>query len=135
MQQMTIGTVARLADVGVETIRFYERKGLIPEPPRTESGYRQYPEETVSRIRFIKRAKELGFSLKEIGELLALRISPAATCEDIRVRAESKIADIEERVQTLHRMRKALAKLTAACRGGGSVSECPILEALADGEE
>ena len=132
MEPLTIGKVAHLGGVGVETVRFYEREGLIEEPPRTESGYRQYPQETVSRIHFIKRAKELGFSLREIKELLALRIDPEMSCEDIRQRAEAKIADIEEKVRTLRRMKKALAKLTAACSGRAPVSECPILEALED---
>ena len=130
MESLKIGKVARLAGVGVETIRFYEREGLIAEPPRRESGYRQYPQETVSRIRFIRRAKELGFSLKEIMELLALRIDPEATCKDIRERAEIKVTDIEEKVRTLQRMKKALGKLIAACSGGSPVRECPILEAL-----
>ncbi len=132
MEPLTIGKVAHLGGVGVETVRFYEREGLIEEPPRTESGYRQYPQETVSRIGFIRRAKELGFSLREIKELLALRIDPETNCEDIRQRAEGKIADIEEKVRTLRRMKKALAKLTAACSGRAPVSECPILEALED---
>ncbi|MFQ5743810.1 MAG: MerR family transcriptional regulator [Acidobacteriota bacterium] len=130
MQTLTIGKVARLADVGVETVRFYERRGLIAEPPRRASGYRQYPQETIARIRFIRRAKELGFSLQEISELLALRLDPETTCREVRDRAEAKIADIEEKTRTLRRMQEALAKLTAACSGRGSVSECPILEAL-----
>ena len=132
MEPLTIGKVARLGGVGVETVRFYEREGLIEEPPRTESGYRQYPQETVSRIRFIRRAKELGFSLREIKELLALRLDPETNCEDIRQRAEAKIADIEEKVRTLRRMKEALAKLTAACIARPSTNECPILEALED---
>ncbi len=132
MEPLRIGKVAHLGGVGVETVRFYEREGLIAEPPRTESGYRQYPQETVSRIRFIRRGKELGFSLREIKELLALRLDPETSCEDIRLRAEAKLADIEEKVRTLQRMKQALAKLTAACRGRSTVSECPILEALED---
>ena len=132
MKPLTIGKVARHAGVGVETVRFYEREGLIEEPPRRQSGYRQYPEETVSRIRFIRRAKELGFSLKEIKELLSLRASPESRCADIQRRAETKIKDIEQKVRTLQRMKKALVKLTVACRGRGPVSECPILEALED---
>lgn len=135
MESLTIGKVARLAEVGVETIRFYEREGLIKEPPRKESGYRKYPVETVQRLRFIKRAKELGFTLKEIKELLALRIEPETTCEDIRNRAEAKIGDIEEKIRTLRRMRVALAKLTLACRGRGPTSECPVLEALDEEEK
>lgn len=130
MKSMTIGKVARLAEVGVETVRFYERQGLIQKPPRRESGYRQYPEETIQRIRFIKRAKDLGFTLREIKELLALRIEPETTCEDVRLRAEAKIGDIEEKIRRLSRMKEALTKLTLACGGRGPVSRCPILEAM-----
>jgi len=135
MKPLTIGKVARLAGVGVETIRFYEREGLIERPPRRASGYRQYPEETIARLRFIKRAKELGFSLREIKELLELRIAPGTRCEDIRRRANAKINDIEEKLATLRRMKEALEKLTAACSGRGPVRECPILEALEDKEK
>jgi MerR family transcriptional regulator, copper efflux regulator len=86
MESMTIGKVARLGGVGVETVRFYEKKGLIDKPPRRVSGYRQYPKETVQQLRFIRRAKELGFTLKEIKELLALRLDSEKTCADIRHR-------------------------------------------------
>ena len=130
MPPLTIGRVARLAGVGVETVRFYERKGLIPKPPRKHSGYRQYPEDAVTRIRFIRWAKDLGFTLKEIGVLLALRLDPRATSRDVRTRAKAKIADIDEKFRTLQRMKKALAGLEAACSGRASVSDCPILEAL-----
>ena len=134
MGLLTIGKVARLADVGVETIRFYEREGLIGRPSRRESGYRQYPEETVQRLRFIRRAKDLGFTLKEIKELFELRIKQGTTCGNVRERAETKIQDIETKVRTLQRMKKALVKLTLACSGKGPVSECPILEAM-EGDE
>ena len=110
---LTIGQIARSAGVGVETVRFYERQGLLQEPARKESGYRQYPEDVVARLRFIKRAKELGFSLKEIKELLALRVDPDTTCADVRSRAEAKIADVEEKIKALQRIKKALVKLTA----------------------
>lgn len=130
MQNMTIGRVAELADVGVETVRFYEREGLIEQPTRPASGYRQYDDEAVARIRFIRRAKELGFSLKEVKELLALRLDPHSTCGDVRERAEEKLADIHDKIAALARMRAALERLTAACSGEGSVSECPILEAM-----
>lgn len=129
---LTIGKVARLAGVGVETIRFYEREGLIAEPPRKESGYRQYGAETVSRLRFIQRAKALGFSLKEIKELLFLRLDPGTTCENILDRAEGKILEIEEKIQTLQRMKKALEALAAACPGEGPVSQCPVIEVTDD---
>lgn len=132
MKSLTIGQVADGAGVGVETIRFYERRGLIPEPPRSASGYRQFPEKTVPRIRFIKRAQRLGFTLKEIKELLFLRASPESDCADIRKRARAKISDIEEKLEDLWRMKDALEKLTAACEGEGPVTECPILDALED---
>ena len=134
METLTIGKVARLARVGVETIRFYEREGLVAKPPRTPSGYRQYPKETVARIRFIRRAKKLGFTLKEIKELLALRVDPGTTCGDIRRRAKAKIAAIQEKVAALEKMKEALEKLAVQCRGKGPTSECPILEALEEEE-
>lgn len=130
MRPLTIGQVAKNAGVGIETVRFYERQGLISEPPRKESGYRQYPEDVVARLRFIHRAKELGFSLKEIKELLALRLDPATTCAEVKSRATAKIADIEAKIETLQRMKKALVKLTKSCSGRGPTSECPILDAL-----
>ncbi len=130
MSSMTIGRVARLAQVGVETIRFYEREGLIKEPPRRVSGYRQYPADTVDRVRFIRRAKELGFTLKEIKELLSLRAAPRTRCADVRRRAEAKLQDIDEKVRTLQAMRKALTKLIGECSAEGPVTDCPILEAL-----
>lgn len=131
---MTIGQLAKKAQVNVETVRYYERRGLIPEPPRRESGYRQYSQDVVARIQFIKRAKELGFSLKEILELLSLRVDPDTPCADVKRRAEVKLADIEEKIRALQRMKKALTKLAASCSGRGPISECPILEAL-DAEE
>lgn len=130
MSTMTIGKLATKAGVGVETIRFYERRGLIPEPPRRNSGYREYTEEMVSRINFIRRAKELGFTLKEIEDLLTLRVDPLTTCGDVKRRAEAKIRDIEEKTQMLERMKGALERLAAQCRGQGPLSECPILDAL-----
>lgn len=130
MRPLTIGQVARQAGVGVETVRFYERKGLLNEPARRPSGYRQYEEDVVARLRFIRRAKELGFTLNEIKELLSLRLDPSTSCADVKSRAQAKIADIEERIRTLQRMKKALADLTKACSGRGPISECPILDAL-----
>ena len=134
MKPLSIGQVAHRAGIGVETVRFYERQGLIEEPPRSGAGYREYPETIVSRIRFIKRAKELGFTLKEIKELLSLRLDPTTTCADVKSRAEAKIVDIDARIRSLQRMKKALVNLTAACSGRGTSSECPILDAL-DQEE
>ncbi len=130
MQGETIGVVARRSGVGIETIRFYEREGLIEAPPRSAAGYRRYPEEAIERIRFIQRAKDLGFSLAEVRALLDLRVRSDADCHDVRLRAERKIADIEARIRDLGAMREALAELTRACSAGKTTSECPILESL-----
>src|SRR5947209_4537677 len=130
MRPLTIGELARRAGVGVETVRFYERQGLLAEPARRASGYRQYGEDIVARLRFIRRAKELGFTLKEIAELLALRLDPDTTCADVRQRAVAKLADVESKLRDLRRIKKALRKLTATCSGYGPAGDCPILEAL-----
>lgn len=130
MAKMTIGQLARQAGVHIETVRFYERRGLIPEPPRRASGYREFPPESVARIAFIKRAQELGFSLREISELLELRVDPETTCGDVREQAEAKIAQIDEKMRTLQNMRAALQRLAAECHGDGPPSDCPILEYL-----
>jgi len=134
MDVLTIGQVAKRAGVGVETVRFYEREGLIAEPDRRPSGYRQYQPDAVQRIRFIRHAKELGFSLKEISELLSLRVDPDSTCADVRQRAHDKIADIEEKMASLARMKSALVRLVTKCRGEGPTTDCPILEEI-DREE
>ena len=134
MKVLTIGQVARDSGVGIETIRFYEREGLLDEPSRRESGYRQYQQDAVARLRFIRRSKELGFSLKEIRELLALRIDPETTCADVRKKAKTKIADVEVKIQGLQRIKDALTQLTKICTGRGPISACPILEALEKSE-
>lgn len=132
MPSYTIGQLARLSGAGVETIRYYEREGLIAEPPRRASGYRQYPAGALARLRFIRHAKALGFSLKDIKELLELRVAPGTTCADIRRRAEAKIADVHAKLEMLRQIEQALVKLTAACRARGPISDCPILDALDD---
>ncbi len=130
MKSLTIGHLASASGVNLETVRYYERRGLLPKPPRTASGYRLFPIEAAQRLRFIQRAKELGFSLKEIGELLSLRVSPTTTSAGIRAKAEAKITDIRSKIRTLEFMEKALRKLTQSCTGCGPVAECPILESL-----
>lgn len=130
MDRLTIGELAKRGGVNLETIRYYERLGLLPTPPRTASGYRAFPGEAVSRIHFIKRSQELGFSLKEIGELLDLRVAPGGTQADVRERAQAKISDIEEKISTLRSMKRALERLSATCCGEGAASDCPILESL-----
>ncbi len=130
MESLTIGQLAQRARVGVETIRFYEREGLISEPPRRPSGYRDYPLETVTRIVFIRRAKNLGFSLKEISELLDLRVRPRRNCDLVKRNADAKIADIDTKIAALRRMRRALLNLTKACDERAPTTECPILTSL-----
>ena len=130
---LTIGRLAAAAGVGVETVRFYERKGLVRQPEKPMFGHRRYPADTVARIRFIRRAKELGFTLKEIAELLELRMDPGRNCADVRARALAKTADIDRKIAALQRMREALARLAAACQGQGPTSACPILDAMEDG--
>ena len=130
MKLLTRGRIAQFAGVSVETVRFYEQEGLLAKPARTPSGYRQYGEDVVARLQFIQRAKEIGFTLNEIKELLSLRVDPDTNCEDVRARAEGKIADIEDKIRTLQRMKKALIRLTQECCEKGGGSECPILDAL-----
>ncbi len=133
MDSLTIGQVAEESGVGVETVRFYQRKGLIEEPPCQGTQRRRYPAETVARIRFIRGAQNLGFSLKEIEELMQLRIAPGASKADVRARAEEKTREIEEKMRDLQRMRDTLMKLIGACEGMGSLEDCPILEAFDQG--
>ena len=128
---MKIGEVAKAAGVGVDAIRFYERQGLLPEPDRQSSGYRDYRREAVLDLRFIKRAKELGFSLNEISELLQISREPDASAGDVKKLAEEKLAGLEEKIRSLQRMRKALRKVTESCPGRGPASDCSILHSLA----
>ena len=114
----------------METVRFYEREGLLEEPPRRASGYRQYSQEAVKRIGFIKRAKELGFSLKEITELLLLRVDAQTSCDEVKQRTEAKIAEVERKLVELQRMRQALLQVHSLCTGQGPTGRCPMLEAL-----
>jgi MerR family transcriptional regulator, copper efflux regulator len=130
MKAMTSGQLAKSAGVNLESIRFYEREGLLPQAPRSGAGYRLHSLESVSRLRFIKRAQELGFTLREIKELLELRFDPDAPCADVRRRAQDKLADIDKKIADLKRMRKTLSALAAACPGKGAVADCPILESL-----
>jgi len=130
MEALTIGQLARRGRIHVETIRYYERRGLLPRPARTQSGYRAFEPDTVRRIRFIKRAQELGFSLKEIKDLLSLRATTGARCADVLRRAQVKMQDIEEKIRTLRAMKRALERLAEQCSGKGPASTCPLLEAL-----
>lgn len=133
MDSLSIGQVAEAAGVGVETVRFYQRQGLIAEPPREGTRRRRYPGETISRIRLIRGAQNLGFSLKEIEELMALRIAPGTSKGEIKARAQQKVEEIEEKMRDLQRMRDSLLKLIGSCEGTGTVEDCPILNAFDDG--
>jgi MerR family mercuric resistance operon transcriptional regulator len=130
MTLLGIGQLAKRTGVTVETIRFYEKRGLVAAPQRSDAGYRRYGPETVKRIRFIQRAKELGFTLSDIGELLALRQEPGSGCADIKLRATYKIEQVDQKMADLARIRAALARMILKCTGRGSLSECPILEEL-----
>ncbi len=131
MREMTISKAARKAGVGVETIRFYERRGLIEQPPKPlESGFRVYPDGTVERIRFIRQAQELGFSLREIDELLSLRADPSTDAGDVRERAMAKLEEVNRKLTQLDRIRAALEELVAACPGSGALRACSIMEVL-----
>ena len=127
---LTIGKVAKLADVNVETIRYYQRRGLIIEPPKPMYGFRHYSNKTVPRIRFIKRAKKMGFKLREIEELLKL---DDGHCEDARTLAEEKCRFIEGQIADLDAMREILNKLIKGCHTHPLGSHCPIIESLDDG--
>jgi MerR family mercuric resistance operon transcriptional regulator len=128
---MTIGELAGRAGVNVQTVRYSERRGLLQEPPRRDSGYREYEPGALDRLRFIRRAQELGFTLSEIGGLLALRLAPETTAADVKARAEEKIQEIDDKVRDLERIRHALTHLAGRCRGGhGPTGDCPLLDAL-----
>lgn len=128
---MTIGKIAKEAGVGVETVRFYERKGLIAQPPKPSTGgYRVYPDETIRKILFIRQAQDLGFSLRQIKELLSLRTDPATDCADVQERAQAKLEEVTHKIMQMKDIQRALKKLIAACPGRGAVQTCSIIEAI-----
>lgn len=130
MSVLSIGQLAKAAQVNLETIRYYERRGLLPEPPRNQSGHRQYPIAALVRTIFIKKAQSLGFSLVEIEELLSLRVAIGSTCGDVKHRVQTKIDEVDRKISELQRIRGALDVLAERCTGMGPVGQCPILEAL-----
>lgn len=125
MTTMKIGEVAKRSGIGVETIRFYEREGLLLEPERRPSGYRQYDEATVERLEYIRYAKELGFTLAEIKELLELSFAHS-NCEHIRQRADAKITAIEQKIRSLQHMKRSLSKIVERCRKRNSLDDCSL---------
>lgn len=127
-----IGKVAAEAGVNIQTLRYYERRGILKEPPRTRSGYREYPPDTVRLIRFIKRAQDVGFTLDEIEDLLGLRVGGGRKRAEVRALAEAKVRDVDEKLRRLQAMKGALERLVETCACQDSERECPILEALDD---
>jgi Hg(II)-responsive transcriptional regulator len=130
MERLTIGKLAEQAHVNRETVRYYERRRLLPRASRSMSGYRVFPDEALRRLRFIRHAKVLGFSLNEIRELLTLRVNSIDTCDRVRERTEVKVADLERKIQALQQMKDALSELVAACARRGKTNDCPILDSL-----
>lgn len=130
MELLSIGKLAKAAGVGIDTIRFYEKSGLLPSPPRRASGYRQYRSSDLRRLIFIRRAKEVGFSLEEVAELLALKTSNGRGIAKVREVAQLKLAVVERKLEELERMRGVLKGLVESCPGKGSVDHCPILNSF-----
>jgi MerR family copper efflux transcriptional regulator len=136
MQAMTISKIAQATGVGVETIRFYERKGLIERPLKPlEGGYRIYSVETAQRIKFIRRAQEIGFALREIEELLSLRSDPTADCSDVRHKATEKLKQVDQKIIHLESMRIALQTVIDTCPGSGAIKACSIIEELLNNDQ
>jgi DNA-binding transcriptional MerR regulator len=127
---MRIGEVAARTDVSIQTLRYYERRGLLPALPRERSGYRRYNSDALRRVRFIRRAQDLGFTLREISDLLRLWADSARSCGAVEKRATLALARIDRKARDLKRMRSALAQYVTACRNRHSLVECPLLEVL-----
>jgi Hg(II)-responsive transcriptional regulator len=130
---MRTGQVAAEAGVNIQTLRYYERRGLLPEPPRRDSGYRSYETNSVAVIRFIKRAQELGFTLSEVETLLHLAAGGPASCDAVKDLADQKIVDLDRRIESLHAMRDSLQRLVATCDRPKRSRECPMIDALGRG--
>ena len=130
MKQLKIGQVAKQSDLTVETIRYYEQRGLIPEPNRLNSGYRVYPESILTRLNFINRCKDLGFSLQEISELLSIQINPENSSALVKEQVEHKIELVKDKICELQKLQDSLEQLSGLCCGEGSVSDCPIIDFL-----
>ena len=129
---LTIGAVAKRVGVAIDTIRYYEREGLLPEPQRRASGYRSYGDDAIAQLRFIRRAKNLGFTLEEIRELLSLSTDRQRGVKAVKQRAQQRLAAIDQRIAVLHKVRDGLAQLVDSCPGHGKPEECPILRALVE---
>lgn len=131
MDGFRIGELARLAGVPVDTIRYYERSGLIAAPPRTSTGYRAYPPDALARLQMVRRAKDLGFTLSEIGELLDLYDNRNSPCHHLHCRAVAKLEELEGRILELHRIKNELKSLVGSCGPDTPIHDCPVLQSLA----
>ena len=131
---MQIGQLTKRTGVPVDTIRYYESHGILPPPPRRDSGYRSYDERDVARLQFVRRAKALGFTLREIRELLDLSGRTSEDMSSVRNAATVKLADVEHKIEELTRIRDGLRQLVEACPGHGNLATCPILTALSTEE-
>lgn len=127
---MTIGQVANASGVGIQTLRYYERENLLPTAARKPSGYRLYQPDAVARLRFIRRAKDLGFSLEEIRQLLKLQDERPGNRTRVKAIADQKVHELDNKIRDLKRMRTVLTRLSKTCSGKGPVHDCPIIEAL-----
>lgn len=135
MTGMTSGQLAACARVNTQTLRYYERRGLLPSPARTRTGYRQYPPEAADRLRFIKRAQDLGFSLSEIRELLTLRVRHVSACDSVKAKTVAKLDVVDQKLRELERMRRSLEQLVAACDAQRPTDDCPVLQMLEDTDD
>ncbi len=130
MDKITSGKLAKLANVNIESIRFYERKGLMPKPMRSDSGYRLYSEDDVHRIKFIKKAQGLGFTLREIKDLLNLRIDDNTSCEDVQEIIVQKMNEIEIKIKEMKKINKTLKEMQNLCSTNKLERDCPFLDLL-----
>jgi MerR family transcriptional regulator, copper efflux regulator len=127
---MTIGELSRLTGVGVQTVRYYEREGLLQPPPRNDSGYRAYDQNAIARMNFIRRSQDLGFTLKEIRELLALQDDKHAECADVRGAAENKLRSIQAKIADLEAIKGELSSLVDSCKCEGPIAQCDLIKCL-----
>jgi len=134
MATLTIGKVAKATGMGVETLRFYEREGLLAAPQRSAAGYRLYPESSIARLRFVRRAKQLGFTLTEIRNLLSLS-DGSGSQRDVKAMTAKKLDLLTQRIADLERIRAALSELDERCDGDGCIADCPVIAALNDDED
>jgi Cu(I)-responsive transcriptional regulator len=130
-ERMTIGDLARATDVKVVTIRYYEQAGLLPVPPRTEGNYRTYKPEHLRRLQFIRRLRDLGFTLEQVRDLLRLASDRNEPCDEVDRITHEHLADVEEKIRDLRKLASELRRLSRCCKGGGHIADCRIIEALA----